>query len=66
MSALVERRIARGELRADLDPEIVADLLLGICYRFFVSGSPIDKGFGKRLVTTLLPAFAAQQGSHRE
>ncbi|WP_344368092.1 TetR-like C-terminal domain-containing protein [Arthrobacter humicola] len=66
VSALVERRIARGELRADLDPEIVTDLLLGIYYRFFLSGSPMDKGFGKRLVTTLLPAFAAQPGSYPE
>ena len=67
VSALVERGIARGELRDDLDPEMVTDLLLGpIYYRFFLSGSPMDKGFGKRLVTTLLPAFAAQPGSHPE
>ena len=62
VSVLVERGIARGELRAGLDPEMVTDLLLGpIYYRFFLSGSPMDDDFGKRLVATLLPAFTAQQ-----
>ena len=63
VSALVERGISRGELRADLDPEMVTDLVLGpIYYRFFLSGSPMDDGFGKRLVATLLPSFAAPGG----
>ena len=58
VSVLVERGIARGELRAGLDPEMVTDLLLGpIYYRFFLSGSPMRDDFGKRLVATLLPAF---------
>ncbi len=57
---LVERGIARGELRADLDPEMVTDLLLGpIYYRLFLSGSPMDDDFGKRLVTGLMPALKA-------
>ena len=60
VSVLLERGIARGELRADLDPEMVTDLLLGpIYYRLFLSGAPMDEDFGKRLVTTLLPAFTA-------
>ncbi|MDR7082698.1 AcrR family transcriptional regulator [Arthrobacter ginsengisoli] len=58
VSALVERGISRGELRPGLDPEMVTDLLLGpIYYRFFLSGSPMDSGFGERLVSTLLPSF---------
>lgn len=60
VSALVERGIARGELRPGLDPEMVTDLLLGpIYYRFFLSGAPLDKDFGTRLVAALLPAFVA-------
>ena len=56
---LVERGIAREELRAGLDPEMVTDLLLGpIYYRLFLSGSPLDEPFAKRLVATVLPAFA--------
>jgi AcrR family transcriptional regulator len=61
VTELVERGISRGELRAGLNPEMVTDLLLGpIYYRFFLSGSPMDEGFGKSLVATLLPAFASQ------
>lgn len=57
---LVERGIARGELRDGLDPEMVTDLLLGpIYYRLFLSGSPLNDDFGKQLVATLLPAFTA-------
>ncbi|ELB93566.1 TetR/AcrR family transcriptional regulator [Rhodococcus sp. 4CII] len=60
VSALVERGISRGELRADLDSEMVTALLLGpIYYRFFLSGAPMDDGFGQRLVTTLRPSFAS-------
>jgi len=60
VTVLLERGIARGELRAGLDPEMVTDLLLGpIYYRFFLSGAPMDDDFGKRLVVTLLPAFTA-------
>ncbi|WP_372460288.1 MULTISPECIES: TetR-like C-terminal domain-containing protein [Micrococcales] len=59
VTELVERGISRGELKAGPDSEVATDLLLGpIYYRFFLSGSPMDKGFGKRLVDTLLPAFA--------
>ncbi len=59
VTALVERGIDRGELRPGLDPEIVTHLLLGpLYYRFFFSGSPMDEGFGVRLVETLLPALA--------
>ncbi|MFE7711398.1 TetR/AcrR family transcriptional regulator [Streptomyces sp. NPDC057486] len=51
---LVERGIASGEMRPDLNPEMVTDLLLGpIYYRLFLSGSPLDDDFGKQLVTAL-------------
>jgi AcrR family transcriptional regulator len=67
VSALVERGVSRGELRPDLDPEMVTDLLLGpIYYRFFLSGAPMDSGFGKRLVSTLLPSFTAPGRSSPE
>ncbi len=64
VSVLVARGIARGELRADLDPEVVTDLLLGpIYYRLFLSGAPMSSTFGTQLVATLLPVFAATQGN---
>jgi AcrR family transcriptional regulator len=59
VAALVDRGVARGELREGLDPELVTDLLLGpIYYRLFLSGEPLDKQFGEQLVAALFPAFA--------
>ncbi|MFW3385571.1 UNVERIFIED_CONTAM: TetR/AcrR family transcriptional regulator [Kocuria sp. CPCC 205274] len=56
---LVARGVSRGELRSDLDPEMVMDLLLGpVYYRFFLSGAPLDEDFGTQLVGTLLPSLA--------
>lgn len=67
VTELVERGISRGELHAGLDPEMVTDLLLGpIYYRFFLSGSPMGKDFGKKLVTILLPAFTSGSGRSPE
>lgn len=61
VTALVERGIARGELRDGLDPELVTDLLLGpIYYRLFLSGAALDEGFGGRLVAALFPAFTKE------
>lgn len=60
VTALVERGVARGELRADLDPELVTDLLLGpLYYRLFLSGEPLDPAFAEQLVATLMPVFRA-------
>lgn len=67
VSDLVARGVSRGELRPDLDPEMVIDLLLGpIYYRFFLSGLPLDKGYGQRLVNTLFPCFTAPARSSPE
>jgi AcrR family transcriptional regulator len=58
---LVERGISRGDLSPDVDAEMLTDLLLGpIYYRFFLSGSPLDEGFGVRLVSTLFSRGPAQ------
>jgi AcrR family transcriptional regulator len=56
---LTERGVGRGELRAGLDPEMVTDLLFGpLYYRLFLTGSPVDRNFTKRLVRVLMPALA--------
>lgn len=60
VTELVERGVARGELRADLDPGLVIDLLLGpLYYRLFLSGDSLADGFAEHLVSTLMPLFAA-------
>jgi len=58
--AAVKRGIERGELRADTDAELVADLLAGpIFYRHLVSGGRLDPAFADRLVDQVLAGLRA-------
>jgi hypothetical protein len=46
---------ARGELRADADPGLLADLIVApVYYRLLVSGEPIDDEFATRLIRAVL------------
>ena len=48
---LVERAKASGEFRADVDPELLIDMVYGpIYYRLLVGHQPLDKRFGDALV----------------
>jgi AcrR family transcriptional regulator len=56
---LVERGIARGELRPDADHELVNELLFGpIYYRLLLSGAPLEDDLPARVVGAIWPAFA--------
>jgi AcrR family transcriptional regulator len=57
--AVIERAVARGELRTDVDPELVIDALVGpVFYRFLVSGAPLDEAFVDAMVDAVAHAFA--------
>jgi AcrR family transcriptional regulator len=59
VSRLVERGIARGDLRPDTDHELLHELLFGpVYYRLLLSGAPLDESLAERVVTAVLPAFA--------
>jgi hypothetical protein len=59
LAPVIERAIARGDLRPDTDVRLVHELLVGpIFYRLFFSGGPIDRKLGARLVDAILQAFA--------
>jgi AcrR family transcriptional regulator len=56
---LVERGIARGELRADVDPEVIADLLGGaIVMRRMITGGPVTLRLVRQVVTLVLDGAA--------
>jgi len=68
LAPVIERGIARGDLRADTDVRVVHELLVGpIFYRLFFSGAPIDRKLGPRLVDAILSGFAprADDGANR-
>jgi hypothetical protein len=57
---IVERGIARGDLRADADIELAHELLFGpVYYRLLLSGAPLEEGLARRIVDAVLPAFLA-------
>jgi AcrR family transcriptional regulator len=56
---LVQRGIARGDLRPDTDPGSAHELLIGpVYYRLLLTGQPLDRAFAKRTVDAVLRAFA--------
>lgn len=58
---VVERGVARGDLRPDADFELANELLFGpIYYRLLLSGEPLGRDLAERIVNAVLPAFAAR------
>lgn len=59
----LERAAAGEGLRADLDPGLLIDQLVGpIYYRILISGAPADRGYAERLVGALLDgAFITEE-----
>ena len=56
---LVERGIARGDLRPDTDPGLAHELLIGpVYYRLLLTGQPLNRAFAKRTVDAVMRAFA--------
>lgn len=61
IQAVIDRGIERGDLRADTDPRLVQELLIGtIYYRLLFSGPPFDRKLGTRLVDAILDGFRAR------
>lgn len=61
--ARLERAAASEGLRADLDPGLLIDQLVGpIYYRILICGAPADRGYAERLVGALLDgAFITEE-----
>lgn len=58
---LIERGIERGELRPDLDAELVADVLGGpIFMRVLVTGAPVTRRLAREIVDLVLDGAAVR------
>ena len=56
---VVERAVARGDLRDDVDLEYVVDACVGpVFYRFLVTHAPLDARFAAALVESVLRAYS--------
>lgn len=55
---IVQRGIARGELREDTDVDLLHELLFGpVYYRLFLSGGALDRRLPAKIVDAVLPGF---------
>jgi len=55
---VIERGIARGDLRPDTDVRLAHELLLGpVFYRLLLSGGPLDRKLSTRLADAVLEVF---------
>ena len=59
LRAVLDRGVARGDLRADLDVELALDVLGGaLLYRLLVTGGPIDGDLAEGVAELILRGFA--------
>ncbi len=57
LRGVFDRALARGELRDDVDLNVLIDAVIGpFVYRRLLTRDPIDEGFVARLLSILLPA----------
>jgi Tetracyclin repressor-like, C-terminal domain len=59
MQAIWHRGVARGELRADVDPGAAVDLLVGAAlYRLLLGHAPLDDAAADSIVDAAIRGFA--------
>jgi AcrR family transcriptional regulator len=64
---LLDQGIARGDLRSDLDYELVHELLFGpVYYRLLLSGAPLDAALAQRIVDAVMPALREQRPTEND
>lgn len=58
LASVLERGVARGELRADMDVELALDVLGGpLFYRLLITARPIDEQLAEGVVELVLAGF---------
>ena len=64
LAPVIERGIERGDLRPDTDVRLVHEFLVGsILYRLLLSGGPLDRKLGTKLVDAILDGFTPRTPS---
>jgi len=59
LRGVVQRGIARGDVRPDTDADLMYELLLGpVYFRLLLSGGPLEADLARQLVDSVLPGFA--------
>jgi AcrR family transcriptional regulator len=64
---LLNKGIQRGDIRPDVECELVHDLLFGpVYYRLLLSGAPLDAKLADRIIDALMPGLSSppERGPH--
>jgi AcrR family transcriptional regulator len=59
VARVIERGIARGDLRPDADADLATDLLVGPVYFRLMFGGVLDLAFAERVVDTVMQGYRA-------
>ena len=59
IARVIERGIARGDLRADTDIDVATELLVGPVYFRLMFGGVLDANFAERVVDSVIRGFTA-------
>lgn len=59
VARVIERGVARGDLRRDADPELATELLIGPVYFRLMFGGILDLAFAERVVDGVMRGYAA-------
>jgi AcrR family transcriptional regulator len=59
VARVIQRGIARGDLRADADSELATELLVGPVYFRLMFGGVLDRDFAERVVDSVMRGYAA-------
>lgn len=59
VARVIERGVARGDLRPDADPELATELLIGPVYFRLMFGGVLDLAFAERVVDGVMRGYAA-------
>lgn len=63
-AVLVRRGVERGEVRPDVDPQVVLQMLVApLFFRLLVAGEPVTTQFADQVLDMLLPLVAPADGS---
>jgi len=58
VARVLARGVERGDLRADVDPVVATELLVGPVYFRLMFGGELTQAFAERVVDALLVGFA--------
>lgn len=66
IARVVQRGIARGDLRADANVDVATEMLVGPVYFRLMFGGELDEAFGRRIADVVHRGFAPDAGACEE